>query len=144
MQFYNYHLRLKPPFTAPLGVDEVNPHPFFQKGQSRGSAQQEQISMTMGRLKHIHLILILALSVFIPMTLASSLYVDLSGVVFLSSDMSKDSGDEDSSAYQSEFKVLVSASSSALFLPGAHFGSVSSLLLSSLPPDTQDRPVLRC
>lgn len=144
MQFNSYHLRLKPPFTAPLGVDEVNPHMFFQKGQSPDSVQEKQISMTMRRLRHIHLILILALTLLIPTLLASSLCVDLSGVVFLSSDMSKDSGDEDSFAYQSEFKVLMSTSSSAPFLPGAHFGGVSSLLLFSLSPHTQDRPVLRC
>ncbi len=100
--------------------------------------------MTMGRLKYIHLLLILALSLFIPMILASSLYVDLSGVVFLSSDMGKDSGDEDSSAYQSEFKVLMSAVSSAPFLPGGHFGSLSCPLWSPLSAHSQNRPVLRC
>ncbi len=100
--------------------------------------------MTMGRLKHIHLILILALSLFIPMLLVSSLYVDLSGVVLLSSAMSKDSGDEDSSAYQSEFKVLMSTVSFAPFLPGAHFGSLSCPLWSLVSAHSQNRPVLRC
>lgn len=107
--------------------------------------QEEQISMVMDRLKHIHLVLMLGLSLLIPMLLAYSLYVDLSGTVFLSSDMSEDSGDEDSSTYQSEFNVFVSTvSSTPFFLPGAHFGSISSLFLSPLTSHTQNRPVLRC
>jgi hypothetical protein len=107
--------------------------------------QEEQISMTMDRLKHIHLVLILGISLLMPMLLAYSLYVNLSGTVFLSSDMSfEDSGDEDSSTCQREFNVFVPTVSSVPFLPGARFGSVSSLLLSPLTSHTQNRPVLRC
>jgi hypothetical protein len=100
--------------------------------------------MTMGRLKHIHFVLLLGISLFIPLFLAYSLYVDLSGTMFLPSDMSEDCGDEDSSTCQSDFNVFVPTVSSVPFLPGAHFGSVSSLFFSPLTSHTQNRPVLRC
>jgi hypothetical protein len=55
----------------------------------------------MSRFENIHLVLMLAISLFIPLFLAYSLYVDLSGTVLLSSDMSfEDLGDEDLSVCQ--------------------------------------------
>ena len=107
--------------------------------------QEEQISMTMGRLKHIHLVLMLGISLFIPVFLAYSIYVDLSETVLLSSDMSfEDPEDEDLSTCQNEFKVFVPAVSSNPLPPGAYFGRMSSLFLSPLTSHTQNRPVLRC
>jgi len=101
--------------------------------------------MTTDRLKHIHLLLILGISLIIPMLMAYSLHVDLSGTVALSSDMSfEDFGDEDSSTCKMDFNVFVCTVPSVPFLPGAHSGSMPSLFLSSLTSHTQNRPVLRC
>jgi len=101
--------------------------------------------MVMGRFKHIHLVLILGISLFIPLFLAYSLYVDLSGTVVLSSGMSfEDSGDEDLSTCQNEFKVFVPTVSSNLLPPGTHFGRGSSLFSSPLKSYTQITTVLRC
>ena len=99
----------------------------------------------MGRLKHIHFVLMIGISLFIPLFLGYSLYVDLSETVFLSSDMSfEDPGDEDLSTCQNEFKVFVPTVSSNPLLPGAHFGKEPSLLSSPLTSHTQITPVLRC
>ena len=99
----------------------------------------------MGRLKHIHLVLMLGISLFIPILLAYSLYFDLSGTVLLSSDMSfEDPEDEDLSTCQNEFKVFVPAVSSNSLLPWTHFGRGSSLFSSPLTSYTQITPVLRC
>ena len=107
--------------------------------------QEEQICMTMGRLKHIHLVLMLGISLFIPVFLAYSIYVDLSETVLLSSDMSfEDPEDEDLSTCQNEFKVFVPAVSSNSLLPWTHFGRGSSLFSSPLTSYTQITPVPRC
>ena len=107
--------------------------------------QEEQICMTMGRLKHIHLVLMLGISLFIPVFLAYSLYVDLSETVLLSSDMSfEDPEDEDLLICQSEFKVFVPTVSPNPLPPWTHFGKGSSLLSSPLTSHTQITPVLRC
>ena len=107
--------------------------------------QEEQICMTMGRLKHIHFVLMVGISLFIPLFLAYSLYVDLSGTVLLSSDMSfEDPDDEDLSTCQNEFKVFVPTVSFNPLLTGTHFGKGSSLLSSPLTSHTQITPVLRC
>jgi len=99
--------------------------------------------MAMGRIKHIHLVLMLGISLFIPLLLAYSLYVDLSGTVLPSSDMSfEDPGDEDLSTCQNEFNVFLPAVS--LFLPRLHLGGESSSFLSSLTSLTQIAAVLRC
>jgi hypothetical protein len=101
--------------------------------------------MTMDRLKQIHLVLMLGIFLFILLILSYSLYVDLSGTVLLSSDMSfEDPGGEDLSTCQSEFKVFVPTVSSVPLLPGTHFGRVSSLFFSPLTSHTQNRLVLRC
>jgi hypothetical protein len=101
--------------------------------------------MTTGRLKHIHLVLMLGISLFIPLFLGYSLYVDLSETVFLSSDMSfEDPDDEDLSTCQNEFKVFVPTVSSNPLLTGTHFGKGFSLLSSPLTSHTQITPVLRC
>jgi hypothetical protein len=111
----------------------------------RNSVQEEQISMTMDRLKHIHLVLTLGISLLIPTLLAYSAYVDLSGTVFLSSDIGfEDYGDEDLSTCQNEVKVFAIVVSSNSLLPCAYFGRMSSLFLSPLTSHTQNRPVLRC
>jgi len=69
--------------------------------------------MTMSRLKHFHLALVLGISLFIPLSLAYSVYVDLSGTVLLPSDMSfEDSEDQDLSTCQNEFEVFLPAASS--------------------------------
>jgi hypothetical protein len=107
--------------------------------------QEEQICMTMGRLKHIRFVLMLGMSLFIPLFLAYSLYVDLSGTVLPSSDMSfEDPGDEDLSTCQKEFKVFVPTVSSNPLLSGTHFGREPSLFSSPLTSHTQNRAVLRC
>jgi hypothetical protein len=101
--------------------------------------------MTVGRLKHIHLVLLLGISLFIPLFLAYSLYVDLSGTVLLSSDMSfEDSEDEDLSSCQNEFKVFVPTVTSNPLPPWTHFGKGSSLFSSPLTSYNQITPVLRC
>jgi len=99
----------------------------------------------MGQLKHIHFVLLLGISLFIPLLLTYSIYFDLSGTVLLSPDMSfEDPGDEDLSTCQNEFKVFVPTVTSNLLLPGAHFGWESSLFSSPLTSYTQITPVLRC
>ena len=99
----------------------------------------------MNRLKHIHLVLILGISLLIPVLIAYSLYVDLLGTVFLSSDMSfEDFGDEDSSTCERELKVFVPTVSSNPLPPWTHFGRRSGLLSSPLTSYTQITPVLRC
>jgi hypothetical protein len=101
--------------------------------------------MAMGRLKHIHFVLIIGISLFIPIFLAYTLYVDLSGTVLLSSDMSfEDPDDEDLSTCQNEFKVFVPTVSSNPLLTETYFGKGSSLFSSPLTSYTQITPVLRC
>jgi hypothetical protein len=101
--------------------------------------------MAMGQLKHIHFVLTVGISLFIPLFLAYSLYVDLSGTVLLSSDMSfEDPDDEDLSTCQNEFKVFVPTVSFNPLLTGTHFGKGSSLFSSPLTSHTQITPVLRC
>ena len=71
----------------------------------RNSVQEEQNSMIMGRLKHIHIVLMLGISLLLPMPLAYSIYADLSGDVLLSSDVIfEDPEDEDLSTCQNDFK----------------------------------------
>ena len=85
------------------------------------------------------------MSLFIPLFLAYSVYVDLSGTVFLSSDMSfEDPEDEDLSTCQNESKVFVPTVSLNPFLPWTYFSWGSSLFSSPLTSYTQVTPVLRC
>jgi len=106
---------------------------------------KKNISMTMGRLKHIHLVLMLGISLLLPMLLAYSLYADLSGDALFSSDMSFENlDDEDLLTCQGKFKVFVPAIPSSSLLPWTHFGRGSSLFSSPLTSDTQIMPVLRC
>ena len=101
--------------------------------------------MTVGRLKHIHLILLVGISLFIPLFLVYSVYVDLSGTVLLSSDVSfEDSEDEDLSTCQNEFKVFVPTVSSNSLLPKTYFDTESSPLSAPLASYSQITPVLRC
>ena len=101
--------------------------------------------MTMDRLNHIHLVLMVGISLFIPLFLAYSLYVDLSEIVLLSSDMSfEDPEDEDLSTSQNEFKVFVPKVSSNPLVPRAHFGREPNLISSPLTFIAQNKPVLRC
>jgi|APFre7841882654_1041346.scaffolds.fasta_scaffold261904_2 hypothetical protein len=101
--------------------------------------------MTMSRLKNMNLILMLAISLLIPLFLAYSLYVDLSGTVLLSSDMSfEDPGDGDLSIGQDEFKVFAPKAFSILLLPGANLIGESCLLSFLLTSHPQNKPILRC
>jgi hypothetical protein len=106
---------------------------------------REELSMTMDRLKHTHLALMVGISLFIPLFLAYSLYVDLSEIVFLSSDMSyEDPEDEDLSNCQTEIKIFLPKVSYNPLLIGTHFGARSFPFSSPLMMSTQNRPVLRC
>jgi len=99
----------------------------------------------MGPLKHFHLVLILGISLFIPLFLAYSVYVDLSETVLLSSDMSfEDAEDEDLSTCQSELKVFVPTVSSNLVPHWIHCLWESSFFSSPLTSYTEITPVLRC
>jgi hypothetical protein len=101
--------------------------------------------MAMKRLKHIHLVLILGISLLIPMLMLFSFYVDLSETVLISSGINfENCGDDDSLVYRKEFNVFVPGVSSAPFHSNAHFHSVSNLFFSSLAPRTQFKQVLRC
>jgi hypothetical protein len=87
----------------------------------------------------------LGISLFIPLLLAYSLYVELSGTVLSSSDMSfEDPDDEDLSTCQNEFKVFVLMVSSNPLLPGTHFSRECSLFSSPLRSYIQITPILRC
>jgi len=101
--------------------------------------------MTMCRLRHIRLVLMLGISLFIPLFLAYSTYVDLSGTVLLSSDMIfEDPEDEDLSTCRNDFKNFGPTVSSNPLFSSAHFGRGSSLFSSPLTSGTQMTPVLRC
>jgi len=107
--------------------------------------QEEQTSMKIDRLKHFHLVLMLGMSLFIPLFLAYSLYVDLSETVLFSSDMSfENPDDEDLSTCQDKFKVFVPTVSSDPLLPLIHFGRGFSFFLYPLTSYTEITPVLRC
>ncbi len=101
--------------------------------------------MTRGGSKHIHLVLMLGIFLFIPLFVAYSVYVDLSDTVLLSSDTSfEDSEDEDSLTYQNKSKIFMPAVPSNLILSATHFGSKSNLFLSPLTSHSQTAFVLRC
>jgi hypothetical protein len=101
--------------------------------------------MTLGRLEHIHLFPMLGIFLLIPLLLAYSLYADLSGTVFLCSDMSfEDPEDEHLSACQNEFRVFVPMVSSSPFLPWTDFSRGIKIFSSPLTSYTQITPVLRC
>jgi hypothetical protein len=87
----------------------------------------------------------LGISLLVPILLAYSLYVDLSGTVLISSDMSfEDPEDEDLSTCQRDFKVFVPTVSSNPLPSWTHFGKASSLLSSPLTSYHQITLVLRC
>ena len=101
--------------------------------------------MTAGGLKHNYLVLIFGISLFIPLFLAYSLYVDMSGSVPFSSDMSfEDPDNEDLSTCQNEFKVFMPVVSSTALPPWTQFGRVHSLFSLPLTFHTQITSVLRC
>ncbi len=101
--------------------------------------------MTMGRLKHLHLIVMLGISLFMPLFLAHSLYVALSATVLLSYDMvSEDSEDEDLSTCRNEFKVFIPTVTSNLLLSVADLRGESDLFSPPLKSYTQIMPILRC
>jgi hypothetical protein len=106
---------------------------------------QKEISMTMDRLKHIHLALMVGISLFIPLFLVYSFYVDLSKIVLLSSDMSyEDPEDEALSNCQNEIKIFPPKVSYNPLLIGTRFGARSCPFSSPLTISTQNRSVLRC
>jgi hypothetical protein len=99
----------------------------------------------MRRLKHIHPVLILGISLLIPALMTYSLCLDLSRDVLVSSDMSfEDFGDEDLSTCEREFKVFVPTVSSNPLLPWIHFAGRLGLFSSPLTSYSQMTPVLRC
>jgi hypothetical protein len=101
--------------------------------------------MTLGRLKHIHLVPVLGIFLLIPLLLAYSLYANLSGTALLCSDISfEDPKDEHLSTCQNEFRVFVPMVSSSPFLPWTHFSRGGKFFLSPLTPYAQLLPVLRC
>jgi hypothetical protein len=101
--------------------------------------------MAVGRFKNLHLVLILGISLFIPFILSYSLNADLSGTVFVSSDMSFDSsGDEDLSTFQGKFKVFVATVSCNLCPRWNQLFKEPGFLSSSLTSCSQISPVLRC
>ncbi len=101
--------------------------------------------MTTSRFRHIHLVLIVGISLIIPFLLAYSLYVNLSETILLSSDMSlEDSDDEDLSSYQDEFKVFEPQVLSSPSFIGTHLGPEFCRSSSPLISSTEKTPVLRC
>ena len=87
----------------------------------------------------------LGISLLISVLMVCSPYVDLSGDVLLSSDMSfEDFGNEESSTCERGFKVFVPTVSSNPLPPWIHFGGRSSLFSSPLTSYSQMTPVLRC
>ena len=101
--------------------------------------------MTMGRLKYLHLVLMLGISIFIPLSPAFFLSVDLSETVLPCSDMSfEDADDEDSSTCDNELKVFVPTVSFNLLPPWTRFGKESSFLFSPFTLHNQITPILRC
>jgi hypothetical protein len=107
--------------------------------------QGEKISMATDRLKHSHLVLMVGISLCIPLFLAYSLYVDLSGTVLASSDMSfEDPRDKELSTSQNQVKVFVPAVSSHPLPFWTHSGRQYTPLSSPLTSHAQISPVLRC
>jgi len=101
--------------------------------------------MTLDRLKQIHLVLMVGISLFIPLFLAYSLYVDLSGTVLLTSDMSfEDPEDEDLSTCQNDSKNFVPTVFCKPLLSSAHLSKEFDPFSSLLTSHTQITPVLRC
>jgi hypothetical protein len=87
----------------------------------------------------------LGTSLIIPLFLAYTVYIDLSGTLPLSSDISfEDPEDEDLSTCQDGFKVFVVAVSSSPLPLWTYFGRTSTLFPSPLTSYTQITPVLRC
>ncbi len=99
----------------------------------------------MGRFRHIHLVLMAGISLFVLVFVAYSVYADLSQTVLLPSDMSfEDSDDEDLSTCQTDLQVFLLMPSSNPLLPRTHFGEGPSFFSSRLTSYTQIMPVLRC
>ena len=101
--------------------------------------------MLRGLLKHIRLVLLLGISLFIPFFFAYSVYIDLSEIVHLSSDISfEDPDDEDLSIPQDEFKIFVPTASFNPLPIGTHVTEVASRIVFLLMCVSQNIPVLRC
>ncbi len=103
----------------------------------------------MGRLKHIHLVLILGISLFIPLSLFYCPFycpcVDLSGTALLSSDMNfEDPEEKKLSTCQNELRFFAPKVSFNSLLSGTHSDSGSSFFLPPLTSHGQITPVLRC
>lgn len=101
--------------------------------------------MTIGQFRHIHLALLVGISLIIPFLLAYSLYIDLSETTLLSSDMSvEDADDEDLSTCEYEFNILIPQLFSNPLLIGTHFGALPCPFSTPVTSPTQITPVLRC
>jgi hypothetical protein len=98
----------------------------------------------MGRFKNFNLILMVSLSLFIPLFLAYSLYVEWSGSTLLSSDMGyEDPGDEDLLICQKEFGVVPTAYL-VILDPETEFARESYVLSYLLTPRLHCTSILRC
>lgn len=101
--------------------------------------------MATGQLKHLHLIIILGISLLIPTLVAYSIYVDLLETLFFSSNMSFDNpGNEDFSTVQNELKVLLPSASCHRLSSVTHPRIDSNFFSSLLTADNQITPVFRC
>ena len=101
--------------------------------------------MTLARLRHLHLILLPGIALFVPLFLSYSLCVDLSEIMLLSSDMNlEDPRGEDLSTCQNEVGVFVPTISSAPVLPVTRFDTGPILLSSALAPHMENMSILRC
>jgi hypothetical protein len=101
--------------------------------------------MTTGRFRHIRLVILLGTSLFLPLFLANSVYVDLSGTGLFSYDMSFEyADDEDLSTCQNELRVFVPQVSSDPLLIATQFCALSYPFSSPITSHTQNSPVLRC
>ena len=101
--------------------------------------------MTTGRLRYIHLAMLVGISLFIPLFLAYFLYMDLSETVLLPSDMSlEDPEEEDLSTCKNDFKSFLPTFSSNPLSPWTHCNRDTSLISPRLTFVAQGRPVLRC
>ncbi len=97
----------------------------------------------MGRLKYIHLVLLLGASLFISLFIPYPVYVDVSETLPSSEISFENPENEDLSICQRKFTVSYRWSLLTRFL-GLAFGTRSSLVSCPLTPDTQITPFLRC
>ncbi len=97
------------------------------------------------RQKRRNLILILAISLFIPLFSSYFYYNNPSGSISLCDEMSfEDPGDEDNSFLQNESKTLLPGVVFEVLLQAVHTLEKTSLTSSRLTSHCQDGTILRC